>query len=76
MLNFIIDDVLRAIAAERPELEGWAEDKAHELADNGKLEALRWVAFDLDAQNLKIACKTLGIEERDIEPLRRVLRVI
>lgn len=76
MLNFIIDDVLNAIAKERPELENWAEDKAHELQDSGKLEALRWVAFDLDAQNLKIACKTLGIEERDIEPLRRVLRVI
>lgn len=76
MLNFIIDDVLRAIAEQRPELESWAEDKAHELADGGKLEALKWVAFDLDAQNLKIACKTLGIAESDIEPLRRVLRVI
>ncbi len=75
-MNFIIEDVLQAIAKERPELESWAEDKAHELADQGKLEALRWVAFDLDARNLKIACKTLGIEERDIEPLRRVLRVI
>lgn len=75
-MNFIIEDVLQAIAKERPELESWAEDKAHELADQGKLEALKWVAFDLDARNLKIACKTLGIEERDIEPLRRVLRVI
>lgn len=75
-MNFIIDDVLRAIAAERPDLESWAEDKAHELQDSGKLEALRWVCFDLDARNLKIACKTLGIEERDIEPLRRVLHVI
>lgn len=75
-MNFIIEDVLQAIAKERPELESWAEYKAHELADQGKLEALRWVAFDLDACNLKIACKTLGIEERDIEPLRRVLRVI
>jgi len=75
-MNFIIEDLLQAIAKERPELESWAEDKAHELADSGKLEALRWVAFDLDARNLKIACKTLGIEERDIEPLRRVLSVI
>lgn len=75
-MNFIIEDVLQAISKERPELESWAEDKAHELADQGKLEALKWVAFDLDARNLKIACKTLGIEERDIEPLRRVLRVI
>ena len=75
-MNFIIEDVLQAIAKERPELESWAEDKAHELADGGKLEALRWVCFDLDARNLKIACKTLGIEERDIEPLRRVLHVI
>ena len=75
-MNFIVDDVLRAIAAERPELESWAEDKAHELADGGKLETLRWVCFDLDARNLKIACRTLGIAESDIEPLKRVLQVI
>lgn len=75
-MNFITDDVLTAIEKERPELGSWAEDKRHLLADSGKLESLRWVAFDLDARNLKIACKTLGISEDDIPALRRVLQVI
>lgn len=39
-------------------------------------DVLRWVCFDLDARNLKIACRTLGIAESDIEPLKRVLQVI
>lgn len=75
-MNFITDDVLKAIEKARPDMASWVEDKRHSLADAGKLESLRWVAFDLDAKNRAIACKTLGIQEADIEPLRRILRVI
>lgn len=75
-MNFITDDVLRAIESERPELASWAEDKRHSLADAGKLEALRWVVFDLDAKNQLIACKTLGILPADMPALKRVLQVL
>ena len=30
-MNFIIDDVLRAIELERPELASWCDDKRHSL---------------------------------------------
>ena len=60
-MNFIIDDALTAIERERPELAGWCEDKRHELPDQGKLEALRWVVFSLDERNRAIAAKALGI---------------
>ncbi len=75
-MNFIIDNVLSAIEKERPELARWAESKRDELPDTGKLDALRWVVFDLDARNKTIAAKTLGIAEADLEPLKRVLQVI
>ncbi|KGG87686.1 hypothetical protein P245_19740 [Comamonas thiooxydans] len=75
-MNFITEDVLRAIEEQRPDLASWAEDKRHTLADAGKLESLRWIAFDLDATNRAIACKTLGIHDADIEALRRIFRVI
>ena len=75
-MNFIADDVLAAIEKARPDLASWVEDKRHSMADSGKLDALRWVAFDLDAGNLRIACKTLGISPDDIPALQRVLRVV
>lgn len=75
-MNFITDDVLKAIEKNRPDLTSWVEDKRHTLANDGKLESLRWIAFDLDAKNRAIACKTLGINEADIEALRRILWVI
>ena len=75
-MNFIIDDVLNAIEKERRSLASWAQDKRHSLADTDKLGALRWLAFDLDAQNNRIAAKTLGIAEADLEPLKRVLQAI
>lgn len=75
-MNFITDDVLAAIEKARPDLASWVEDKRHSMADTGKLDALRWVAFDLDAGNLRIACETLGILPGDIPALQRVLRVL
>lgn len=75
-MNFIIDDALTAIERERPELAGWCEDKRHELPDQGKLEALRWVVFSLDARNRAIAAKALGIALDDLPALGRVLQVI
>lgn len=75
-MNFITDDVLAAIEKERPEMASWVEDKRHELADYGKLESLRWVAFSLDSRNLAIACKTLSISPDDLPALRRILNVI
>lgn len=75
-MNFIVDDVLKAIEKARPDLESWVEDKRHSLADTGKLDALRWVVFELDAGNRAIAGKTLGIAQADLAALQRVLRVI
>jgi hypothetical protein len=76
MMNFIFDQVIDAIEKERPELEGWCEDKRAEYMDMGKLEALRWVAFSLDAKNQTIACRALGIAETDLPALKRILQVI
>ncbi|MCL8603849.1 hypothetical protein NAB30_17485 [Proteus mirabilis] len=53
----------------------WCEDKRHELPDNGKLEALRWVV-SLDTPNKEIASRALGIQYSDLEPLERILQVI
>lgn len=75
-MNFIIDDALTAIERERPELAGWCEDERHELPDQGKLEALRWVVFSLDERNRAIAAKALGIALDDLPALGRVLQVI
>ena len=75
-MNFIIDDVLRAIELERAELASWCDDKRHSLGDSGKLEALRWVVFDLDAKNKVIASRVLGIQLADLDALRRVFQVI
>ena len=44
--------------------------------DSGKLEALRWVVFDLDAKNKVIASRVLGIQLADLDALRRVFQVI
>lgn len=74
-MNFIIEHVLDAIEGERPEMADWCEDKRHELPDNGKLEALRWVV-SLDTPNKKIAARALGIQYSDLEPLERILQVI
>lgn len=74
-MNFITERVLDAIAAERPDMADWCEDKRHELPDNGKLEALRWVV-SLDTPNKKIAARALGIDFADLAPLQRVLQVI
>ncbi|HHR4362622.1 TPA: hypothetical protein ACS52O_004752 [Salmonella enterica] len=74
-MNFITDLVLDAIEGERPEMADWCEDKRHELPDNGKLEALRWVV-SLDTPNKKIAARALGIQYSDLEPLERILQVI
>ncbi|EBH4029495.1 hypothetical protein CXH73_24490 [Salmonella enterica] len=75
-MNFITDLVLDAIEKERPELADWCEDKRHELPDSGKLEALRWVVFQLDAENQQIAAHALGIAFADLAPLARVLQVV
>lgn len=74
-MNFITERVLDAIAAERPEMADWCEDKRHELPDSGKLEALRWVV-QLDEQNQQIAARALGIAFADLAPLERVLQVV
>lgn len=75
-MNFITDLVLDAIEKDRPEMADWCEDKRHELPDSGKLEALRWIVNQLDAQNQRIACRALGIQYNDLEPLQRILQVI
>lgn len=75
-MNFIYERVLDAIEKERPKMAGWCEDKRHELHDTGKLEALRWIVFSLDRQNKEIACRALGIQYSDLEPLGRILHVI
>ncbi len=72
----ILDDVLPAIERERPELAQWCEDKRHELPDQGKLEALRWVVFGLDTRNRAIAAAALGIALDDLPALGRVLQVV
>ena len=74
-MNFITDLVLDAIEKDRPEMADWCEDKRHELPDNGKLEALRWVV-SLDTPNKEIASRALGIQYSDLEPLERILQVI
>ena len=75
-MNFIIEDALTAIEKERPELAGWCEDKRHELADQGKLEALRWLVFNLDQKNRAIAAKALGIALDDFPAVGRELQVL
>lgn len=75
-MNFIIDQVLSSIERERPDLAEWCEDKRHEMPDAGKLDALRWVVFGLDAKNRAIAAQALGIGLDDFEPLKRVLQAI
>ena len=72
----IIEDVWTAIERERPELAQWCEDKRHELPDQGKLEALRWVVFGLDTRNRAIAAAALGIALDDLPALGRVLQVV
>lgn len=78
-MNYILSTALDAIAAQRPNLTSWCEDKRHALADADKLEALRWIVFKLDASNRGIAAKALGVRAEDLEPqsaLGRVLRAI
>lgn len=75
-MNFIYKRVLDAIEKERPEMSGWCEDKRHELPDSGKLEALRWVVYQLDGQNKQIAARALGIQHSDLQALDRILQVI
>ena len=75
-MNFITERVLDAIAAERPDMADWCEDKGHELPDSGKIESLRWVANELDVQNQQIAARALGIQYSDFDALRRILEVI
>lgn len=75
-MSFIIKRVLDAIEGERPDMADWCEDKAHELGDMGKLEALRWIVSVLDTPNKKIAARALGIQYSDLEPLSRVLQAI
>lgn len=75
-MNTIIDTVLAAIEKERPQLAGWCEDQRHSLPDEGKLEALRWVAEKLDGQNRAIAARALGIMDDDLDALGRVLQVV
>lgn len=75
-MSFITIRVLDAIAAERPDMADWCEDKAQELGDMGKLEALRWIVSVLDTPNKKIAARALGIQYSDLEPLGRVLQAI
>lgn len=75
-MNFIIDHVLSSIERERPDLAEWCEDKRHEMPDAGKLDALRWVVFGLDAKNRSIAAQALGIRLDDFEPLKRVFQAI
>ena len=76
MLHHIVQETLDAILQERPDLQSWAADKTRELDSLDKLQAIEWIVTSLDAGNLKIACKTLGIAESDALAMRRVLRVI
>ena len=72
----IIETVLDAIEKERPQLASWCEDQRHSLADQGKLESLRWVTERLDGQNKGIAARALGIMDDDLDALGRVLKVV
>lgn len=76
MLHHIVQDTLDAITKERPDLQSWAADKARALDGADRHQAMRWVVTELDTGNLKIACRTLGINESDALGMRRVLQTI
>jgi hypothetical protein len=75
-VSHLVDTALATIKRERPDLASWCETKGIELSGADKLESLEWMCFKLDVQNCEIAVRAVGIAPADVEPLKRVLRVI
>ncbi|MCP9759389.1 hypothetical protein EGI20_08710 [Aquitalea sp. S1-19] len=75
-MDWLLQTALSAIIETQPELERWARDKEHEGKNFDRFESLRFICFDLDAENRRIVAERLGVTFEQLEAVRSVLRKI
>jgi hypothetical protein len=75
-MDYLMTTAINAIEAKKPEMEVWLADKAREHKKSDRLTVLRWLACSLDAENRSIVEAALGVEEGDLDAVRRVLQKI
>lgn len=73
MIDYLATTALDAIAAARPEMLSWIDDKSVELEDRDRLSVLRWIVHNLDERNQAIVADALGVTLDDLAAVGRVL---
>lgn len=73
MIDYLATTALDAIAAARPEMLSWIDDKSVELEDRDRLSVLRWIVHNLDDRNQAIVADALGVTLDDLAAVGRVL---
>lgn len=75
-MDWLASTAITALRKESKTDPSWISSKESMLKGLDRFEVLKWIVFDLDPQNLRICAKAIGVDNKDLLSVRKVLRKI